>query len=261
MGLFKDVPEHHWAYGAIEQAVKQGWAGGFPDGTFQPDAPITRAQAVSMIGRATVYLHNRIQSVIAACKPAVVKVTANSAAGTVLGAGSIIAQDGYILTNEHVVMRQAGRELYPNLQVHVVTDPQLYEVTRSVPARVVATSNWDDLALLKVELADLPVLPLATATPPEGTAVVVIGHAAGMQYTSSAGIVTQDMAVVGGVVALMQTDAAINPGNSGGPIVDLAGRMVAAAVSKLSDMDNVAFGIRIEDVRNFLKQHLPRSFR
>ena len=254
---FKDVPATHWAAGAIEQAVSQGWVGGFTDGTFRPEEPVTRAQAVSMVGRATVYMANRLQALIAKCKPAVVKVTSRSAAGTVLGAGSIITTDGYILTNEHVVKdRQAG-QFYPDLQVHIVTDPELYEVTKAYPATVVATSNWDDLALLKVDLKGLPILPLASKTPPEGTAVVAVGHPSGMQYTSSAGVVTQDMAVIGGMITVMQTDAAINPGNSGGPIVDLGGRMVAVAVSKLQDLDNVAFGVRIEDVRNFVAKHLP----
>lgn len=254
--MFKDVPSKHWAAGAISQAISQGWVSGFQDGTFRPEQPVTRAQVVSMINRATGYVFSRLQQVISKCKPAVVKVTSRSATGAVLGAGTIITTDGYILTNEHVVKDPLSGQLYAELQVHVVADPELYEETRAYPARVVATSNWDDLALVKVERSGLPALTLATKTPAEGTSVVVIGHPNAMQYTSSAGIVTQDMAVLG-LIARMQTDAAINPGNSGGPIVDLDGRIVAVAQSKFTDMDNMGYGVRAEDVRRFVVKYLP----
>lgn len=255
--MFKDVPAKHWARGVIMQAAEQGWVSGFADGTFHPDAPVTRAQAVSMISRATVYMHNRIQAVISECKPAVVKVVS----GNTLGTGSIITADGYVLTNEHVVMDQSTRVFYPDLQALVVTDPGSYEETKAYPIKVIATSNFDDLALVKIDASGLPSLHLAEQTPAEGTAVVVMGHPYGFQYTSSVGIVTQDVALLGGLFPRVQTDAAINPGNSGGPMVDLAGRMIAVTEAKVANADNMGFGIRIEDVRNFLNLHVPGKFK
>jgi S1-C subfamily serine protease len=64
------------------------------------------------------------------------------------------------------------------------------------------------------------------------------------------------LAVLAGMFERVQTDAAINPGNSGGPILDLHGRIIAITQSKYSDMDNMAYGVRVEDIRNFLKKYL-----
>jgi N-acetylmuramoyl-L-alanine amidase len=258
LAKFKDVPSSHWAYGPIEQAAEQGWIGGFPDGTFRPGEPVTRAQAVSMISRATGYMHNRIQQVIAQVKPAVVKITGITADGkTSMGAGAIISPDGHIVTNEHVLLDHTrGRVMFTDLTAHIITDPGSYEQTKEYPLEFISTSNWDDLGLGKVALTGLPYLRLAEKTPPEGTTVIAMGHPNWMQYTSSVGVVTQDLAVLAGMFERVQTDAAINPGNSGGPILDLHGRIIAITQSKYSDMDNMAYGVRVEDIRNFLKKYL-----
>lgn len=266
MTRFPDVPTSHWARAVIDAAADQGWVGGFEDGTFRPDEPVTRAQAVSMIGRATVHIHNRLQKVIAQCKPAVVKIEGTTAEGkTSLGAGVIISPNGHIVTNEHVLLDQAGdRKKYRNLTAHILTSApdgvtgDGYEETHAYPLEFIDTQNWDDLGLCKVPLTGLPYLPLAERTPPEGTAVVAMGHPNWMQYTSTAGIITQDLALLGGLgFHRLQIDAAINPGNSGGPIVDMSGRVVGISQSKFSDMDNMGYGVRIEDVRRFVAKHLP----
>jgi N-acetylmuramoyl-L-alanine amidase len=266
MTRFPDVPETHWARAVIETAVAQGWVGGYPDGTFRPDEPVTRAQAVSMVARATVHIHNQVQKVIAQCKPAVVKIEGVTAEGkTSLGAGVIISPNGHILTNEHVLLdHKRNREQFRNLTAYVLisvpdgASADGYEETKAYPVEFIDTNNWDDLGLCKIAATGLPYLPLAEHTPPEGTAVVAMGHPNWMQYTSTAGIITQDLALLGGLgFHRIQIDAAINPGNSGGPIVDMSGRVVGISQSKFSDMDNMGYGVRIEDVRKFVAKHLP----
>jgi serine protease Do len=256
---FKDLDKGHWAYGSIMQAVEQGWMGGYPDGTFQPNEKISRAEVASVVSRAVMYMFNAVPTIIEYCKPAVVMITGKTADNkTSMGAGALITPYGHILTNEHVVYdHNDNRRPFTDLTVHVLDNPDGYETTKEYAAHVVATSNWDDLALVKIEGNDFPALQLAETTPVEGTTVIAIGHPNWMQYTSTVGRVTQDRAVLGAFFPRMQTDAAINPGNSGGPIVDLKGRIVAISQAKFSDMDNMGYGVHIEDVRYFLKKHLP----
>jgi hypothetical protein len=259
MSRFKDVPDGHWAYGAIVQGVEQGWLGGYPDGTFKPSEKIARAEVASAISRAVMYIFNTVPAVIELCKPAVVVVEGTTQAGkTSMGTGTLITTNGYILTNEHVVYDHSNnRSPFTNLRVGVLDNPNGYETTIEYPAQVVATSNWDDLALIKIEGTGFPALPLADKTPAEGSTVVALGHPNWSLYSSTVGIVSQDRAVLGALFPRMQTDAAINPGNSGGPMVDLAGRIVAVSQAKYSDMDNMGFGVLIEDVRAFVGKHLP----
>lgn len=135
------------------------------------------------------------------------------------GSGFVVSADGYIVTNNHVV------ENATSVTVRF-TDRREYD------AEVVGVDPRSDLALLKVEAENLPLLRLADADDIEvGEWVLAIGSPFGLDFSVTAGIVSakgRSLPTESGenYVPFLQTDVAINPGNSGGPLFNLAGEVV-----------------------------------
>jgi len=133
-----------------------------------------------------------------------------------LGSGFIISDDGYILTNNHVV-KDADKVL-----VRLID-------RREFEAEVIGQDLRSDLALLKIDADDLPVVKLAEPGDIEvGEWVMAIGSPFGFDYSVTAGIVsaTGRTSFRDSYVPFIQTDVAINPGNSGGPLFNLDGEVV-----------------------------------
>jgi serine protease Do len=136
-----------------------------------------------------------------------------------MGSGFIISDDGYIVTNNHVV------EGADSVLVRL-SDRREYD------AAVVGTDPRSDLALLRIEATDLPVLTLGKAGELEvGEWVLAIGSPFGLDYSVTAGIVSAKGRSLPterneNYVPFIQTDVAINPGNSGGPLFNLDGEVV-----------------------------------
>ena len=133
-----------------------------------------------------------------------------------LGSGVIVRPDGYILTNNHVIA-QAD-------QIVVA----LQDGRRAV-AKVIGTDPDTDLAVIKIELAKLPVLPFKLSGNEVGDVVLAIGNPFGVGQTVTQGIVSATGRSDLGINTyedFIQTDAAINPGNSGGALIDVAGNLI-----------------------------------
>ncbi len=133
-----------------------------------------------------------------------------------LGSGVIVRPDGYILTNNHVVA-QAD-------QIVVALQDG-----RRAQAKVVGTDPDTDLAVIKVELNNLPVLPFKLSGNQVGDVVLAIGNPFGVGQTVTQGIISATDRSDLGINTyedFIQTDAAINPGNSGGALIDVAGNLI-----------------------------------
>jgi len=164
------------------------------------------------------------------------------------GSGFVIRPDGYILTNNHVVSVASGNT------VEVV-----FADGDRRTGRVVGTSPSYDLAVVKVDRADLPSLDLGDSDRVRvGDVVVAIGAPLGLDGTVTSGIVSAlDRPVMAGESAsdvsyinAVQTDAAINPGNSGGPLLDTAGNVIGvnSAIATLAiggEAGNIGLGFAI----------------
>jgi len=132
------------------------------------------------------------------------------------GTGFIIDRNGYILTNAHVV---GG-----NMDIRVtLSDGRVF------PGKVQGVDRSSDLAVVKINAANLPTLELGSSKGIRpGEWVIAIGNPLGYSHSVTAGIVSavHRSAEPGRRGNLIQTDAAINPGNSGGPLIDMSGRVV-----------------------------------
>ncbi len=133
------------------------------------------------------------------------------------GSGVIVRKDGYIITNNHVV--ESGDEIQVTLSDK-----------RNFTAEVVGTDPKTDLALIKIDSDDLPVLAWGDSQQLEvGEIVMAVGNPFGLSQTVTMGIVSAVGRANVGIVDyedFIQTDAAINPGNSGGALVNLKGELI-----------------------------------
>ena len=133
-----------------------------------------------------------------------------------LGSGVIVRADGYILTNNHVIAQAE----------HIVV--ALHDGRRA-EAKVIGTDPDTDLAVIKIELDKLPVLPFKLSGNEVGDVVLAIGNPFGVGQTVTQGIISATGRSDLGINTyedFVQTDAAINPGNSGGALIDVAGNLI-----------------------------------
>jgi serine protease Do len=171
------------------------------------------------------------------------------------GTGFIISNDGYILTNRHVVADSAADYTV------------LLSNGKQEAARVIYIDQNNDIAIVKIE-GRYPAVSLGdSASLKLGQSVIAIGNALGEYNNSvSVGIVSglnRTIQASGNgsseqLSGVIQTDAAINPGNSGGPLLDLNGRVVGINVATVVGSNNISFSIPINTVKGIIKQVLGR---
>ena len=163
-----------------------------------------------------------------------------------LGSGFIVSQDGYVLTNAHVV--EGADEVYVNL-----TDK------REFKAKVVGTDKRTDVAVLKIEATKLPV-PVRVGDVNRlkvGEWVMAIGTPFGLENTVTAGIVSAKARDTGEEVRFIQTDVAVNPGNSGGPLINMRGEVVginSQILSRSGGFMGISLSIPIDDAMKVADQ-------
>ena len=168
-----------------------------------------------------------------------------------LGSGFVLWNDGYILTNYHVV--RDAKEVVVRLLDR-----------RQFTAQVVGSDEPSDLALLKIDANDLPVVKIGDSSKLRpGQWVLAIGSPFGFDYSVTAGIVSAKGRALQTeqYVPFIQTDVAINPGNSGGPLFNLDGEVVGVnsqIYSQSGGFQGVSFSIPISvaaKVASQLKEH------
>ncbi len=173
--------------------------------------------------------------------------SADERGAAALGSGFIIRADGYIVTNRHVIAD--ARVIHVRL-----TDG------RELPAKIVGADALTDIALLKVDAGNLPVLQLGSSSAVSvGDPVIAIGNPFGLGQSVSAGIVSARARTLEDdpYIDFLQTDAAINRGNSGGPLLSLDGTVVgvtSAIFSPSGGSVGLGFAIPAEAVAGVVGQ-------
>ena len=162
------------------------------------------------------------------------------------GSGVIIREDGYIVTNNHVIEGATQIEVTLNSN-------------QTYPATLVGTDPATDVALLKIDASDLPVIPFGDSDKLRlGEWVIAIGSPYDLRSTITAGIVSakgRSMPNYTGefkIESFIQTDAAVNPGNSGGALVDKAGNLVGintAIYSQTGSYAGYSFAVPVNIVK------------
>ncbi|MGW8228214.1 MAG: Do family serine endopeptidase [Gammaproteobacteria bacterium] len=165
-----------------------------------------------------------------------------------LGSGVIINPEGYILTNNHVI--EAADEIEVALRDG-----------RTAAARIIGTDPDTDLAILKIDLAELHSITLGHSEQLRvGDVVLAIGNPFGVGQTVTSGIVSatgRNMLGINTFENFIQTDAAINPGNSGGALITANGNLIGintAIFSRSGGSQGIGFAIPIDLARDVMQQ-------
>lgn len=167
--------------------------------------------------------------------------------GRGIGSGFIISEDGYVMTNAHVVSDAS--------EVMVTLDDR-----RQLPATIVGVDESTDIALLKVDAEDLPAAELGNSDEVVvGEWVLAIGSPFGLDHTATQGIVSAVSRNLpsGGYAPFIQTDVAVNPGNSGGPLFNTDGVVIGVnsqIYSSSGGYQGLSFAIPINVARHVADQ-------
>jgi len=207
-----------------------------------------------------------VPSLVSHVSPAVVSITTQSTTYSFFGGpisedgagtGMILTSDGYILTNNHVLPVNSGA-------ITVTT-----QSGNQYTAKVIATNQNEDLALIKVNASNLPTVTLGDSSQEAvGDSVVAIGNALGQfQNSVMTGVVSglnrsveasdEDGLDGESLSGLLQVDAAINPGDSGGPLIDVStGTVIGMDTAVSSDAQGIGFAIPINKAESFIAPYI-----
>lgn len=162
-----------------------------------------------------------------------------------VGSGFILASDGLIMTNAHVV--DGADEL-------LVTLPD----KREFKGRIVGTDRRTDVALVRIEATGLPAVKVGDVSRLRvGEWVMAIGSPFGLDNTVTAGIVSAKQRETGDFLPFIQTDVAINPGNSGGPLINMAGEVIginSQIYSRSGGFQGISFAIPVDEAMRVADQ-------
>ncbi|MFO7589797.1 MAG: trypsin-like peptidase domain-containing protein [Acidimicrobiia bacterium] len=244
-GRTRDVLVGALAGGLVGALAAGGLVLAFDDGSSTTN--VVSSGAVPVVSRpsSTVEGGTDIASIIEKAEPAIVAITTDDGPGSGsggAGTGVVITDDGFVVTNNHVVEGASTIEVaFTNGEVE--------------GASIVGSDPPNDLAVLKVARTGLPAVELGNSDEIQvGDEVVAIGNALALEggLSVTRGIIsgterTVDTNVGSSLVGMLQTDAAINPGNSGGPLLDAQGRVIGinTAIANPASAQNVGFAIPI----------------
>ena len=191
--------------------------------------------------------------------PSVVSITCQSSRGSSSGTGVVLTADGYIVTNAHVV------ENAQIISVQLTDD-------RSFGARLVGCDTVSDLAVLRIDCADLTPAQFGdSSTLRVGDTVVAIGDPLGAAFrgTYTNGIVSainRDVDMNGRTMTLIQTNAALNSGNSGGPLINCYGQVIGINTMKIgtftddAGVEGLGFAIPSTQVKEIVDQIVAQGY-
>ena len=200
-----------------------------------------------------------LQEIYSKTVASVVSITCTTASGTSTGSGVVLSEDGYIVTNSHVI---AGAH---SLQV-------LFHDGKTLSAQVVGADDLSDLAVLRVAATELIPAEFGDDTALRvGDSVVAIGDPLGtaLRGTMTDGIVSainRDVRTSGRTMTLIQTNAALNAGNSGGPLINCYGQIIGINTMKIGDnmstagVEGLGFAIPSTTVKEIVDQLLAQGY-
>lgn len=180
------------------------------------------------------------------------------------GSGVILSEDGYILTNNHVISSADSSSFYQvsdakSIKVKIYGDDTEYD------AEIIGTDSQTDLAVLKIDKTGLTAAELGDSSSVQiGEFVLAIGNPYELDYSVTAGIISalnREMTVENTTYNVIQADCAINSGNSGGALVNSKGEVIGITTLKLAGdgIEGVSFAIPVNDTVPIYKELIEKG--
>ncbi len=178
-------------------------------------------------------------SVIETAVKAVVAVSTDNSIGT----GFVINEDGYIVTNNHIIAGSDSEVLIKTYDRKIIT------------AEIVGRDQLRDIALLKID-GNYEYLELADSDDLQvGRKVIAIGNPLGLSFTVTEGIISAlNRAGPNGLTEYIQTDVSLNPGNSGGPLIDTQGEVIGINNFKIGGAENLGFALESDSIKESVNE-------
>ena len=183
----------------------------------------------------------------------------STSTATASGSGIIISEDGYILTNNHVV-DSASNSSYYQLSEATSVKVKLFNNEKTYDAKIVGKDSTTDLAVIKIDAKDLVAAEFADSDAVKvGEFAMAVGNPLGLESSITCGVVSAVNRKVSdsdkNTYVCIQTDAAINSGNSGGALVNSEGKVIGINTLKLSgtSIEGMGFAIPINSTLNITK--------
>lgn len=211
-----------------------------------PTNPALESQSDFYVAATKPLPERNVRDLVSQLGEAVVQIRTPSG----LGSGFFINDEGYLITNFHVIEGESRI----SVEVYLQQNGQL-ERKACKQVRIVALNKFVDLALLKIEDPDAPKFKTLSLGRSDALAVgqhvFAIGSPLGLERTVTEGILsTKTRQLAGGLY--LQTTTQINPGNSGGPLFNLGGEVIGVTNMKITFGEGIGFAIPVETVRYFL---------
>lgn len=178
---------------------------------------------------------------------------------TAEGSGIIISEDGYILTNNHIINSSSSSSFYEVGKANKVT-VSLYNDETEYEGTIVGTDEQTDLAVIKIDKTGLTAAELGDSDSVKvGEFAMAVGNPLGMQSSVSSGMISavnRKVTSEGKTFTLIQTDTAINSGNSGGALVNSKGQVIGVNTLKMSGsgVEGMGFAIPINSAKPIYEQ-------
>ena len=200
-----------------------------------------------------------LQDIYVRCSPSVVSIAASSRSGSGTGTGVVLSEEGYIVTNYHVIDGSV------QIMVRLSDD-------REFSAMVVGSDPATDLSVLKIQADSLTAATFGSSeTLRVGDSVVAIGDPLGIEYrgTMTDGIISainRNVNIDGRLMNLIQTNAALNSGNSGGPLINSYGQVVGINTVKIgtftdsAGVEGIGFAIPSATVKDVVEQIIELGY-
>ena len=192
----------------------------------------------------------------------------STSTATASGSGIIISEDGYILTNNHVVdttSNSSSSYSYYELSKATSVKVKLYENDKTYDAKIVGQDSKTDLAVLKIEAKGLTAAEFANSDEVKiGEFAMAVGNPLGLGSSITCGVISavnREVSSDGTTYKCIQTDAAINSGNSGGALVNAEGKVIGVNTLKLSGtgVEGIGFAIPINSTVDITKDLIEHN--
>lgn len=210
-----------------------------------------------------------IPEIVEKVSPSVVGISCITSQGVSTGSGVVLSEDGYIITNAHVISgAQSISVVLPSSYGNVSDDSAEMEDNLTFTAEKVGSDEQTDLAVLKIDKSGLIPAEIGKSEDVQvGELSIVIGNPLGLDLANSvtAGIISakdRTITVEDRTMNLMQTDAAVNNGNSGGPLINAYGQVIGITSAKVSSSvaEGLGFAIPIDEALPIVKDLMENGY-
>lgn len=242
-------------------------------------AKIDRGELPTLIQLATPTDAMQIPDIVEKVSPSVVGISCMTASGTVTGTGIIMSEDGYIITNAHVVDgAEAISVVLPNNYTDTTKEDDSSKKTdallkdsddqKAIEAELIGKDVQTDIAVVKINQKGLTAAEFGTSAEVKvGEVSIVIGNPLGLNLANSvtAGIISatdRTLTIEDRTMNLIQTDASINSGNSGGPLINAYGQVIGITSAKVASTygEGLGFAIPIDEAIPIIKDLMENGY-